>query len=123
MPSPLQISQHTLEGIPLVRVSGDLVFGQEVDALPALASALTHQGHTDAILDLAAVTSVDSTGLGAVLAFRRVLSERQGRVYLLHTPDRFRTHLNVTQVESMFTIADGEAELRRLLTDHAHSSE
>jgi anti-anti-sigma factor len=117
MPSPLQITTHTFRRVPVVQVSGALVFGHDVSVLPKLAAQLRAQCHTDAILDLRGLTATDSTGLGAVLEFRRLLGDGQKAVYLLHPPERLRTHLNVTHVESMFIVVDSEDDLDRYLTN------
>lgn len=117
MPTPLQITTHTFRRVPVVRVSGDLVFGHDVGVLSEIATQLRAQGHTDAILDLRGLTTTDSTGLGAVLEFRRLLGDSQRSVYLLQPPERLRMHLTVAHVKSMFIVVDSEDDLNRHLTE------
>src|SRR5262245_13260850 len=102
MPSPLKVTRETLHGLPAIRVSGDLTFAHDVGLLRELAVQLTAEGDKTAILDLRGVTAVDSTALGAIVEFRRVL----GSVYMLHPPERLRTYLAVTHLASMFTVVD-----------------
>jgi anti-anti-sigma factor len=120
MPSPLQFTTHTFQDTPLVRLSGSLVFGHDVNPLIALARELRAQGHMSVILELRDVTATDSTGLGAILEFRRVLGDDEGAVYLLQPSERLRTHLAVSHVESMFIVADSEEDLSRYLTQKDH---
>jgi anti-anti-sigma factor len=117
MPSPLQITTQTFQRVPVVRVSGDLIFGHDVSELPQLARQLSAQGNTDAILDLRGLTSTDSTGLGAVLEFRRLLGDGNKAVYLLQPPERLRAHMTVTHVETMFIVVESEDDLGRYLTE------
>lgn len=114
MPSPLQITRHSFQRMPMIRVSGDLVFGHDVGVLCDHALQLTGQGDTDVILDLREMTATDSTGLGAILEFRRSLGDGQGSVHLLQPPERLSTQLKVAHVESMFIVVDSDEHLRRL---------
>jgi ABC-type transporter Mla MlaB component len=98
MPSPLQLTTHTFQDTLLIRASGALVFGNDVNPLIGLAGQLRAQGHTCAILDVRDVTAIDSTGLGAILEFRRVLGYGERTVYLLQPSERLRAHLAVSHV-------------------------
>jgi anti-anti-sigma factor len=119
MPSPLQVTKQTFHGMPAIRVAGDLIFGNEVELLRKLAVQLSAEGGVGAILDLRAVTAVDSTALGAIVEFRRVLGGARA-VYLLHPPERLRTYLTVTHLESLFIVVDNEDQLARHLSESAN---
>jgi anti-sigma B factor antagonist len=57
------------------------------------------------ILDLHEVTFVDSSGLGALLLAQRLYRDLDRNLVLCHVPEKVRSLLSISQLDSAFTIA------------------
>lgn len=62
------------------------------------------------ILDLGAVTFADSSGLGALLLAQRLYRELDHNLVLCNVPERIRKLLEISQLNSAFTIASDTSE-------------
>jgi anti-anti-sigma factor len=113
MPEPFTLGVDAFEGVPVLRLRGGLVFGQDLQTLPETVTRLRDEGHDRVIVDLTAVESTDSTGVSALLEIRHIIGERQGQVILLRVPNRLRATLVMTHVVSLFDLVEDEADLRR----------
>ncbi len=111
------IALHWVVGVAVLRLQGELVFGRPVDSLRAAGRELIASHQARVVLDLANVTRIDSSGLGALLAMRVDLEGAEGGLALLAPSDRLRSLLTTTRVSSVFQIADTEMAAVRLLAD------
>lgn len=111
------ITLHRVAGVAVLRLQGELVFGRPVDSLGVTARELIASNQARVVLDLAHVTRIDSSGLGALLAMRMDLESAEGGLVLLSPSDRIRSLLTTTCFSSVFEIADTETAAARMLTD------
>jgi len=114
MPSPFRLTNATVDDVPMLKLSGDMGFGESVSSLHDAADQLRATGHTLIVLDLTDVETVDSTGISALLDARHILGV-SGRVVLLRAPIRLRTSLDIARVAGLFELLDDEHGLRRTL--------
>lgn len=90
------VNLHRRDGLPCVAVTGALDY-RSVDRLDdAYLEQLRTEG--EIVVDLSALTFMDSTGLSLLLRLRHVA----GSVRLVGTPDFAASLLRVTGVESLF---------------------
>ena len=113
MPEPFNLGVGVFEGVPVLRLRGGLVFGQDLQTLPETLKRLRNEGHDRVVVDLTAVESTDSTGVSALLEIRHIIGERIGQVLLLRVPNRLRATLIMTHVASLFELVEDEEDLRR----------
>ncbi len=92
----------------------DLVLSGEVDLqvsdtlIRVAQTSLEDAGVQRLLLDLGAVTFMDSTGLGALVAIRNAATKRGKEFVLGNIPARIRQLLGITGLDSVFAIsADG----------------
>lgn len=111
------VALHWVVGVAVLRLQGELVFGRPVDSLRVAGRELIASNQARVVLDLANVTRIDSSGLGALLAMRADLEGAEGGLALLSPSDRLRSLLTTTRVSSVFQIADTEIAAVRLLAD------
>ena len=111
------IALHRIAGVAVLRLQGELVFGRPVDSLRVAGRELIASNQARVVLDLANVTRIDSSGLGALLAMRVDLEGAEGGLVLLAPSDRLNSLLTTTRVSSVFQIADTEMAAVRLLAD------
>ncbi|MEU9798865.1 STAS domain-containing protein [Streptomyces sp. NPDC051000] len=69
--------------------------------LRAHALALIEQGHRHLILDLAAVTFCDSSGLNALIVILRCAKTADGTLVLAAVPDRLQRMLDLTGLSAL----------------------
>ncbi|MCY0923814.1 STAS domain-containing protein [Streptomyces sp. H27-G5] len=93
-------AQHTDGDLALAHVAGYL----DIDTAPHLraqALALIEQGHRHLILDLAAVTFCDSSGLNALIGILRCAKTADGTLVLAAVPDRLQRMLDLTGISPL----------------------
>jgi len=115
MPAHFRLAVDQFRDVPLIRLSGDMSFGENMSDLDDSVMHLASHGHTRLVLDLTDVESADSTGIGALLNAKRLLGEAVGTVFLLRPSIRIRSALDLMRVKPMFELADDEADLSRRL--------
>ena len=111
------ITLQRLGGVAVLRLEGELIFGRPVDSLHVAVRELTASKQVRVILDLAGITRIDSSGLGALLGSRADLDRVDGRVVLLSPSDRVRLSLTRMRFPSVFQIADTELAAVRMLAE------
>jgi anti-sigma B factor antagonist len=97
-----------VDGCALVLAGGE-IDGRTVHAFhEAVTEAAGLASHV--VIDLDAVTFVDSSGLGALIAARKSARERGGSISLVSPPPVVRRLLGSTQLHDVFAIYDSKAE-------------
>lgn len=89
----------------VVRVQGDLDWATHHHLEDALAPLLQATGLRHLVLDLSAVSYIDSAGLAALVQARRALWDRGGQVVLRCCPPVVHRALNRTRLISLFDMA------------------
>jgi len=112
MPETLSVSVDMFDGVPVLRLRGALIYGQDLQPINRAVTRLRSEGHDRIIVDLSGVEGTDSTGVSALLEARRIIGERRGSVLLLRPPKRLRATLVMTHVASLFEVVEDEADLR-----------
>ena len=87
-----------------VRVSGNTV------ALHRSVRTLVDEGKTKILLNLAAVTHIDSSGLGELLASHLTVGNRGGELKLAHLTEEMHGLMVITKLLDVFDIYDDERE-------------
>lgn len=111
----MEIHEDTSHGVPVLVVSGRLTlesFGQLKDRLRLLVDA----GVGQLILDLRAVSYVDSIGVAELLRSHVIFASRSGRLVLASVPPHLTKLLRLTRlddiVESAGSVEDAVDALR-----------
>lgn len=91
----------------VVKVSGELRFGQPTALLHATSKGLIAEGRRYFVLDMLEAPWVDSSGIGEVVAFHKRARERRG-VVKLAMRDKTYTQFTMCNLEKMFEIFDDE---------------
>jgi anti-sigma B factor antagonist len=119
----LGLVTDTLAGVPLLEVTGevDLHTAPRLQAAlePLLAAAGPHR--PDLVVDLSAVTFLDSTGLGELVAAHKVLVSRGARLHLISGNDRVGRLLAITGLDGVLDVhPDREVVLAALTASPPH---
>jgi anti-anti-sigma factor len=110
-PTPtFEMKRTDSEGMPLVRLKGRLTLGEGSRSLRACLADIAGEGHKYVLLDLAAVTYVDSSGLGALVAGYNSLKSRGGTVVLFQVPKRIHDLIEISGLTAVFRMFGTEQE-------------
>jgi anti-sigma B factor antagonist len=104
---------RSADSIPVVAARGEL----DAFAAPDLRAALAELGHeTKVVVDLDAVSFLDSTALGVVVRAVREVEERGGRVRVVLPSGSARRIFEITTLDSALPVAASRAQAVAALT-------
>jgi anti-sigma B factor antagonist len=107
----MQLEQRVVGDVAIVKVTGDITLNKGGDVLlKDKVQSLLQQGHTKLVLDLSAVSYVDSAGLGELVQAYATTKNRGGALKLHGLGKRLRDLLVVTKLLTVFDTYETEAE-------------
>jgi anti-sigma B factor antagonist len=106
----LDIQQREREGIIILALDGRITVGPEAGALRDKIGALNTAGTRNIVLDMAKVSYVDSTGLGALVMCATSLRKNEGNLKLLNLNRRNIELLVMTKLATVFEIFNDEQD-------------
>jgi anti-sigma B factor antagonist len=106
----LEIKRAESNGVPVLRLKGRLTLGEGSLDLRGRISDIAAEGHKYLMLDLAEVSYVDSSGLGALVAGYNSLKLKGGAVGLFQVPKRVQDLLEMSGLAVLFRIFGTEPE-------------
>ncbi len=106
----VQIGDREREGIVVIDLKGRLVAGENVAALREKVATLVTGGRVNAVLNLANVDYIDSSGLGALVMCFTTLRKAEGKLKLLNLTRRNVELLVLTKLETVFEVFDDEQQ-------------
>jgi anti-sigma B factor antagonist len=104
----LSLTERTKEGIVILDAKGQIVAGDGADRLRERLKGLAESGTPNAILNLAGVDYIDSSGLGALVMSFSALRKKDGTLKLLNLTRRNVELLVLTKLETVFEVFDDE---------------
>jgi anti-sigma B factor antagonist len=109
----LKIEEREIQGVTVLTLSGqmllddgDLLFGRQVNDLVA-------RERMKVLVDLAAVTAIDSSGVGMMVAKLKDLRKRGGDMRLLRLTSAGHRLFNVLRLKTTFEVFDDEVTALR----------
>ena len=106
----LTIQTKSSDGVCVLVPEGRIVIGSEVTTLREKIRDLLAAGHKDFLVNLANVTYMDSTGVGALVGSFVTIRNQGGQMKLSNLSQRTRDLLLVTKVQTVFDVFDNEAD-------------
>lgn len=107
----MQLEQRIVGNVGIIKVTGDITLNKGGDVLlKDKVQSLLQQGQKNLVIDLSAVSYVDSAGLGELVQAYATTKNRGGALKLLNVTKRIRDLLVVTKLLTVFDTYDSEAE-------------
>ena len=107
----MQLEERFAGNVAIVRVTGDITLNKGGDVmLKDKVQSLIQQGHKNLLIDLSAVSYVDSAGLGQLVQTYATAKNRGGALKLLNVTKRLRDLFVVTKLLTVFETYDSEAD-------------
>ena len=114
------LTHRIVNDLAILRVNGHLASDPDEAALDRFSSAvgrLLALGHHDLALNLAAVDSIDSEGVGQLASLLLRIGRRGGRLVLVAPSAAVKRILAVTRLDTVFEVAASEEQaIERLAT-------
>jgi len=99
--------------VRIVELSGKITIGSGDVKIRELIDESLAAGKKNIVLDLAGVSTIDSSGIGEMVACYTTVTKRGGHLKLLRLSPKINDILQVTQLITVFEVFDDEAEAVR----------
>jgi len=91
-------------GVAVVKISGRLVFGREVDRLESTIAELLRDGRSKIVFDLSALDYVDSSGIGTLVACLTQIKKAGGDLRTAAANTRINRLFTMTGVDKLLSL-------------------
>ena len=106
----MKMSQRGLAGVIILDLEGRLVLGDGEQEFRDKVDDLMKEGHTQILVNMNAVTYIDSAGVGAVVWKYITLVRKGGMMKLLNLKTRTHTVLSITKLLTVLEAFDTEMD-------------
>ena len=106
--SKLQILERRIGDVTMLVLSGEMLVDDGDLALRQQIHDLLDQGRDKILVDLAAVSHIDSAGVGMMVAKQKTVRDRGGDLKLLHLTSRSQRLLALMKLASVFEAFEDE---------------
>ena len=105
----MKTTSRNVDGIEILSLQGKITIGSGDVQLRDLISQCMNDGKTNILLDMSGVSTIDSSGIGELVGSFTTVTNRGGRLKLLHLPGKVSDLLQVTQLITVFEVHENEA--------------
>lgn len=106
----MKATTRTVDHVEIISLQGKITIGAGDTQLREVITNSVNAGKTNILLDLSGVTTIDSSGIGELVGSYTTVTNRGGKLKLLHLPAKLNELLHVTQLITVFEVYDNEAE-------------
>jgi anti-sigma B factor antagonist len=107
----MELEERVVRDVVIVKITGDITLKKRGDVmLHDKVRSLIQQGHRKVLIDLAAVSYVDSAGLGELVQAYSTTRNGGGSLRLFNPTKRLQDLLVITDLVRMFDKYDDEAQ-------------
>ena len=118
----MQIVERAVGDVAVLDLDGRLIAGDGDQQLVETVNRLTQAGSRKVLLNLDAVTYIDSAGLGAIVSKFITLRKRDGHLKLCNLRVRSFRVLNITRLLTVLESFDSEVEAIQSFADQGASA-
>lgn len=104
----MKVSSRQRGGVTILEPQGKITIGVGDVALRNAVQEAMGAGSKHVLIDLAKVTTIDSSGIGELVATYTTVTNRGGKLKLLHLPPKIQDIMQVTQLITVFEVFDNE---------------
>jgi len=106
----MKATSHSADGVEIIKLDGKITIGAGDQQLRDVISNALAAGKTKILLDMSGVTTIDSSGIGELVGSFTTVTNRGGKLKLLHLPAKLNELLHVTQLITVFEVYENEPE-------------
>ena len=106
----MKVSARNVDSVEIISLQGKITIGAGDSQLrDAILDALK-DGKQNILLEMSGVTALDSSGIGELVGSYTTVTNRGGKLKLLHLPPKVTDLLQVTQLITVFEVYENEGE-------------
>jgi anti-sigma B factor antagonist len=106
----LKAAIREIGGVIVVDLDGRITLGDGSSLLRDLIRENLNRGHKKLVLNLSAISYLDSTGLGELVSGYRLVKSQGGELKLLNLNKKVSDLLQVTKLYAVFDVHNDEAQ-------------
>lgn len=106
----MKIEKRQRDGATILDLQGRITIGEGDVALREAVLAAVGEGATSILLNMGRVRSIDSSGVGELVAAYTTVTNRGGKLRLFALPSRVLGVLQITQLVTVLDILEDEDE-------------
>jgi anti-sigma B factor antagonist len=106
----MKASSRSVQDVEIISLQGKITIGSGDTQLREVINNAVNAGKTKVLLDLSQVTTIDSSGIGELVGSYTTVTNRGGKLKLLHLPAKLNELLHVTQLITVFEVYEDENE-------------
>ncbi len=104
----MKINTKDADGVRIIELQGKITIGAGDTQLRDVIIKSVEDGHKNVLLDMGGVTTLDSSGIGELVGSYTTVTNRGGKLKLLHLPSKISDLLQVTQLITVFEVYEDE---------------
>jgi anti-sigma B factor antagonist len=109
----MSIAERQIGAVTIIDLNGNLTLGAAADTLRDKVRSLLQQGQKHLLLNLGAVSHMDSAGLGELVRAFATANRQGGTLKLLKLTKRLQDLMVITKLSNVFECFDDEASAVR----------
>lgn len=106
----MKIGMRQREGVTILEPKGKITIGVGDVALREAVHEALKAGSRNILINLKEVSTIDSSGIGELVSTYTTVTNRGGKLKLLHIPPKVADILQITQLITVFETFDDEEE-------------
>ncbi len=106
----MKATTRNVGNVELIKLEGKITIGSGDSQLREVITSTLNSGKNNLLLDMSGVTTIDSSGIGELVGSYTTVTNRGGKLKLLHLPAKLNELLHVTQLITVFEVYENEQE-------------
>jgi anti-sigma B factor antagonist len=109
----MKIEKRNRDGVTILDLGGKITIGKGDVALREAVHQVLESGALKVLINLAEVTTIDSSGVGELVSAFTTATNRGGKLKLVNLPPKVNDILTITQLITVFEVFESEDEAIR----------
>ncbi len=105
----MRVEARKADGITILDLKGKFTIGAGDTAIREAIHKVVQEGGLNILLNTAEVSTIDSSGIGELVAGYTTVSNRGGKLKLVNLPPKLEDILQITQLITVFEVFEDEA--------------
>jgi len=106
----LNITKRQVQGVVIIDLAGKIALGDSNRQLHDSIRELIQEDKKNLLINLANITTIDSSGLGELVASYASVEKNGGAMKLYNLPERVIELMTITKLYTVFDIFESEAD-------------
>ena len=106
----MKTSVREVQGVSVLDLKGKITIGSGDIQLRETINKLVEEGKKNILINMRDVTTIDSSGIGELVGCYTSVTNKGGKLKLLHLPPKISDVLTVTQLITVFDVYESESE-------------